>query len=60
MTSSWLVCAACGKRFYGQADLEDHLARAHPTCLVCGAPAVVAQCRIRCQVCGYVRDCSDP
>lgn len=30
------------------------------TCEVCGASMLSVHCKIRCQVCGYTRDCSDP
>lgn len=29
-------------------------------CWVCGAPIVDVHCKIVCQQCGFMRDCSDP
>jgi hypothetical protein len=29
-------------------------------CWLCGGPVVKRHCRIICQVCGFMRDCSDP
>jgi len=29
-------------------------------CDVCGAPTFELHCKVICQRCGYIRDCSDP
>ena len=29
-------------------------------CELCGGSVVQIHCKIKCQTCGYVRDCSDP
>lgn len=29
-------------------------------CWLCGGPVIKRHCKIICQVCGFMRDCSDP
>tara|TARA_X000001036_G_scaffold324122_1_gene302622 strand:- start:1075 stop:1203 length:129 start_codon:yes stop_codon:yes gene_type:complete len=29
-------------------------------CIICGAKILDVHCKIKCQNCGYTRDCSDP
>ncbi len=29
-------------------------------CIICGAVILKIHCKIKCDNCGYIRDCSDP
>lgn len=29
-------------------------------CDFCGAPMLAVHCKLKCEACGFVRDCSDP
>jgi len=31
-----------------------------PLCDLCAAPMVAVHCKLRCETCGFTRDCSDP